>query len=310
MPKNEFSNNRKVFLIGAGFDRMFGLPNWNELYKQLKSYILAFSETQLKSLNEKIQLLESLELNIMRKFEMLYVFAKKHGYSKKLLILALQKILDINKYADENDIQLMKETFHDISNSSDVFITTNFSNVFQSNDWSPAWFNSQIISKTFVPLHGLINPPTKSEKLINNIVLFETDYLAQSYQERLNNLSSILEGSGCRELHIYGYSLNDIEILSRIYKLKNIIIFLYISYDDIKWRDLQKEFYRSFFNGVNIQFVTPEWTQDTESKNNTDYKKLEINPYIELLKNFKDACTKSNVNFKTDDWDEEVDNND
>lgn len=306
MQKNEFTDGRKIFLIGAGFDRMFGLPNWKELYEQLKSYVTSSSESKLKSLNNKISLLDSLELNIARKFEMLFVFAKKHGYNRVLLNEALKKILDINKYADEHDIELMLKTFDHISNSNDIFITTNFSNVFQVNGWAPVWNNSDIKTKTFIPLHGLINITSSSEGLINNIVVLESEYLHSTYSKRINNLESIFNGSGCTELHIYGYSLNDVEILKKIYASKKIKLYIYISYENTSWRDLQKDFYSDFFRESEIEFVTPEWKNERECNDDSEYKKLNINPYMELLNNFKDACTKSNVSLDINGWEEEV----
>ena len=124
--------SKKIFLLGAGFDKIFGLPLWNELIVLFKGYILSNSETNIVHLEKKLSLIMETNNTLIRKFQMLENIGVNHGYNIDSTKQFLVNVLNINK-TTVNKEELNK-IFIQFSASDDIFITTNLSNTFISNN--------------------------------------------------------------------------------------------------------------------------------------------------------------------------------
>lgn len=279
----------RAFLIGAGFDRMFNLPVWDELIERFSAFVISNAKTDLRVIFEKIKILTAQPNTPIRRFEMIYNSSKAHGISEEMFIEFLQTALNIDNYTYDEDLK--KQAIEAFEKSDSIIITTNFSNVFENLKLDPAFHSKDIQSGKFLPIHG---NAFEVQEDIKKIVAFESDYI-HNYDKRLALLNSIFQARNISELHIFGYSINDINILSTILKSRVDKIVMYITYSSIVWRDLQKEHFTEFFNGFGKDVVFEEFKIDSSSKGYTEsfYKLLQS-----IAKDYEDESFKNLIS----DW--------
>ena len=289
----KISENRKAFIIGSGFDKMFGMPTWNELISFFKCYLLSNSNKDLIELEKKLCLIYKQKISIERKFGMLLEYAEWHGFKNKKIKHFLKKTFNINNYSKNK--KLLKDIFKDLSASEDLFVTTNFSNTFDVMGWKAYYEHAKLWESTYVPIHGNIFQKKEIHSFFN-VILFEIDYINGNYKnDRMHLVNGFFSGLGVEEIHIYGYSINDINIFQEIVNSNVNNIYLYLGYLDIEWRDLQITYFKGLFNKLRkkVYFITPEDNIDNLAKTNNEFIAKCKDPYVKLLRKMTNNSLKS-----------------
>ena len=312
----EISTDKKAFLIGAGFDKMFGMPTWNELIILFKDFLVFNSKYDFLKLKNELNFIYNQKYNSTRTFGMLLNCAIDYGFDELDFKKFFKFFLNIHKYNHNKD--LLRSIFKEMSKSNDYFITTNFSNTFDSFGWKPIWIHQESIIKTYLPIHGNVFQDNINVELFN-IIISEKDYLEQSYANRMSRLTDFIESNDIKEMHIYGYSINDVDIFKEIMHSSIKKIYIYIGYEKVQWRDLQKKYFTKLFEsfGKKSYFIVPEddepskWTKTDEELSNyltkIGEKKNKLNAYGILLNKMKNNCLKSNTIMDISDWGESDD---
>lgn len=289
---------RKIFILGAGFDKVFGMPLWSELITLYKGFILTNSNKNFVELEKKLNTIIKMNTTLARKFQMMENAGKKHDYEKDKTIEFLKTVLDINKYSINKDI--MENVFSKFNSSNDIFITTNLSNTFLTRKWNNFFAPIEAGTKKILPIHGCVFP--ESDNKLNSEVIRESDFIQNIYKERINLIDSIIDSSGIEEIHIFGYSMGDFEIFKTIVNAKVKKIIIYAIHDDEEIKEIHETYFRDILtrDDREIEFL-PEWNDSQKEKNKDEL-------YSDLLNDLanKTLESKTKILQDIDSWDQDV----
>ena len=258
MKKNDdIPNNKKgdgppakAFLIGAGFDQIFGLPSWKELIIFFEAYLISNSIRNKVQLKKKIDFIKKRSESPIRKMQLLLTASEEHfdEESEKIKNDFLKKNLDIRHYESGKDKRIIFKSFSD---SNSIIMTTNVSNTLSFFNLKPTFqANEAYKIGRYVPIHGNAFEE-KNNKNISETVLLENDYISKEYKERLDQISSILVLNKIEELHIFGYSLNDSKLLNEFgsSKIKKVVI--YHEHQDDIYQKMMSNYFKKLIERCN-----------------------------------------------------------
>ena len=251
--ENEFK--KKCFLFGAGFDRMFNLPLWTELTDTFAAFVKTNCKKDIRLAGEKVDIILKQNQTAMRKFQMLAEIAVEHDIKQEeIRINFFQKNLSVDNY--KHDKKLFKVMKNAIDKTDGIIMTTNFSNILERMELKECYKISEYSTRrSYFPLHGnAFSSDTEDD--LSTIVVYESDYLSPTYSKRTTLLEQTLRENYVTDLHIYGYSINDFEILKLLANLQIQNIIFYIPNDDLAWFNIQKNHLTKTFQASKVKFVS------------------------------------------------------
>lgn len=253
--KNKNFVNSSAILLGAGFDMNFGMPGNELLLQQYATFCQNVIDSNIRVGYEKIKMIfESNTFTISRKFFLIRITTLDHIIDKESfagLELKFFKIkLSLSSYNADNDKLNMLSNFVSAFASSfenDIIITTNFSDVLQyKNVLSVSMQKTSRIAE-YIAIHGSLSNAEDNRLYVN-----EEDFLSEDYDLRKNSLMVAM--SNVSKLYLFGYSINDWDVLKTILTsgIESVVIYFYA--ENELWEDTLNNLYRALFAKHKIKY--------------------------------------------------------